>query len=75
MSAINHYRRLLELLPQPASDVGEVIGLVEGGVAVELLSGSTVTVRGSAAIGTLVYVKDGAIVGPAPMLPMVEIEV
>ena len=74
-TAINHYRRLLSLLPDPPSDVGTVTGLAAGGVTVELLNGATANVRGSAAIGDLVYLRDGVIVGPAPLIPMVEIEV
>lgn len=70
-----HYRRLLNLLPEPPADVGTVTGTTAGGVTLQLLNGSTATARGVAQIGTLVYVRDGVIEGPAPSLPMVEIEV
>lgn len=74
-TAANHYRRLLDLLPDPPADVGEVTGITAGGVVLELLNGSTATARGVAQIGELVYVRDGVVQGPAPSLPMVEIEV
>ena len=75
MSAVEHYRRLLSLIPDPPSDVGEVTAILADGCTVDLLNGSTANVRGVAAMGDLVYIRDGVIEGPAPVLPMVEIEV
>jgi hypothetical protein len=74
-TAINHYRRLLSLLPDPPADVGTVTGITAGGVTLELLNGSKSTARGVAAIGTLVYIRDGVVQGPAPDLDTSEIEV
>lgn len=75
MSASEHYRRLLSLIPEPPSDVGTVTAILADGCTVVMLNGSTANVRGVAAMGDLVYVRDGVIEGPAPVLAMVEIEV
>ena len=71
----NAYRRLIALIPETPADVGEVTAITADGCTLELLTGATATVRGSASIGDLVYVRDGVIVGPAPELTTVEIEV
>jgi hypothetical protein len=72
----NVYRRLLALMPDPPEDVGEVTALTGDGVTLETISGATVTARGTGwSIGDLVYVKDGAVQGPAPVISTVEIEV
>ena len=71
----NAYRRLIALLPETPSDVGEVTGVSADGCIVTLLTGALATVRGSASVGDFVYVKDGMIQGPAPVLETVEIEV
>jgi len=68
-----HYRRLIALMPEPPTDVGEVTAVTAGGCTVQLLDGSTASVKGSASIGDWVYVKDGVIQGPAPVLSSVEI--
>lgn len=71
----NAYRRLMSLLPEKPADVGEVIGVGTDGVTVELLTGARQTVRGTATLGALVYVRNGVIEGPAPELDTVEIGV
>lgn len=71
----NAYKRLLALLPETPADVGTVTAVTANGCEVELLDGSTVSVRGVGEIGDHVYLKDGAIEGPAPVLATVEIEV
>jgi hypothetical protein len=75
MSSNNVYRRLLALLPEPPTDVGEVVLVSADGCTIELLNGGMVNARGSASLGDLVYVRNGAIEGPAPTLQTVEIEV
>lgn len=75
MSASDYYRRLLALMPDPPSDVGEVMQVLPDGCTVELLTGELASVRGSATLGDLVYVRNGVIEGPAPVLSTVEIEV
>jgi hypothetical protein len=72
----NPYRALLALLPDPPEDVGEVVAITGDGVTLETLSGATVTARGAGwSLGDLVYVKDGTVQGPAPVIATVEIEV
>lgn len=71
----NAYKRLIALLPEKPTDIGEVTAIRADGCTVELLTGETVAVMGTATLGAMVYVKDGAIQGPAPSLATVEIEV
>ena len=71
----NPYRALLALLPEPVTDVGEIIAVHAGGCTVQILSGDQVEARGAGSIGDLVYLRDGAIQGPAPVIDTVEIEV
>lgn len=71
----NVYRRLLALMPETPEDVGEVVEVLADGCTVELLTGARVSVRGAASMGDWVYIKDGAIQGPAPELETTEIEV
>ena len=71
----NAYRRLIALLPETPTDIGEVVAINADGCTVELLTGDRASMRGSATIGAPVYVRDGAIQGPAPVLATVEIEV
>lgn len=71
----NPYKRLLGLLPRNALDVGTVTAVQADGVLVELVSGAVVQARGEAAIGSRVYVRGRVIEGPAPVLPVGEIEI
>ena len=71
----NVYRRLIALLPETPTDVGTVLTVTADGCTVELLTGERANVRGSASLGDVVYIRDGAIQGPAPVLATVEIEV
>lgn len=69
----NLYKRLRALFPGARLQVGTVLYTETGKVTVELPDASTITVRGSATVGSKVYVRDGAIEGPAPALSAVEI--
>lgn len=71
----NPYRRFLDLLPARPVQIGEVTSVVSGTATVELLDGNSVQARGSATVGTLVFVRDGLIEGTAPDLPLEVIEV
>ncbi len=71
----NPYKRLRDLMAEPALDVGLVLSVESDGATVQLLTGGIVRVRGSAAAGTRVYVRTDVIVGPAPSLSGVEFEV
>jgi len=70
-----HYRRLIALMPEPPTDVGEVTAVTAGGCIIALLDGSVTNAKGSASIGDWVYVKDKVIQGQAPDLLTTEIEV
>lgn len=71
----NPYKALLNLLPGRPLQVG-VVSSVTGGVAtIALPGGATVQARGDASVGERVFVRDGAIEGQAPNLPVETIEV
>lgn len=72
---MNPYRKLKNLLPDPPLLVGTVIAYANGTATVELPGGGTVKARGEAAVSDKVFVRDGAIQGPAPSLPVEIIEV
>lgn len=71
----NLYLRLLRLLPDTPTDVGQVVSVQGDGCTVELLTGDTTKVRGQASVDDWVYLRDGAIIGPATMAEMAEVEV
>lgn len=71
----NHYLRLLRLLPDTPTDVGQVTAVQSDGCTVELLTGELAAVRGAATVGDWVYIRDGVILGPAPTQTTVEVEV
>ncbi len=71
----NVFRAFLDLVPDPPLQVATVVQ-VDGDLAtVELPSGGLLQVRGAAAIGDSVFVRDGVIEGQAPALPVVLISV
>ena len=74
MSA-NLFTRLQRLLPGQPLLVCAVISAGSGGSIVELPGGARIAVRGEAAVGTKVFVRGGAIEGPAPDLPVEFVEV
>jgi len=65
---MNPFNKLLEILPSTRVDVGTVMAVYTDGVLVTLQGGGTTRVRGSANVGAHVYIRDGAIEGPAPAL-------
>lgn len=71
----NVYRRLLDLMPESPVNIGQVISVNADGCTIQLRTGERASVRGVAAVGAWVYVRDGVIEGPAPELDTVEIEV
>lgn len=71
----NAYTAFLSLLPARPLQAGTVTA-IDGAVrTVQLAGGALLRVRGDAAIADRVFVRDGAIEGPAPNLPIVSIEV
>lgn len=71
----NPYRQLLDVLPQRPLQVGDVVHVGAGESIIELPGGGRLTARGAAAVGQRVFVRDGAIEGLAPALPVEVIEV
>ena len=71
----NPYRDLLAIIPKAPLLVGEVVSVSGASAVVELPDGGRLTVRGDAAVGDPVFVRDGAIEAPAPSLTAIDIEV
>jgi hypothetical protein len=71
----NLFRQFLNLLPDPALQVGDVTSVVDGIATVALPGGGTIQARGTATVGQAVFVRGGVIEGPAPSLTVVLIEV
>ncbi len=72
---MNPYKRLLNLLPQRPRQVGEVTSITDGVATIVSLGGGISTAVGEATVGDKVFFRDGAIEGPAPDLPVDNIEV
>jgi len=78
MTATPLYTRLLELLPDQPITTGTVQAVHSDGTAtVEMPGGDLARVRNplQAQAGQGVYVQDGAVIGDAPALPYVLIEI
>lgn len=71
----NAYKIFKSLLPDPPLLVGEVTAFADGTATIELPDGGTITALGEAAIGDKVFVRNGAIEGPAPNLSVEIIDV
>ena len=72
----NLYRALRELLPESPLLVGIVDAVhTDGTCTVSYPGGGTQRVRGTAAVGASVFVRDGVIEGGAPALTPLVIEV
>lgn len=72
---MNIFKLFKSLLPDPPLLVGDVIASDAGTVIVELPDGGQIQALGSASVGTRVFVRDGAVEGNAPDLPIEIIEV
>lgn len=71
----NLFRQLMDLMPDPSLQVGQVVSASGGIYTIELPGGGTINARGTAAIGNNVFVRNGVIEGEAPALSVVLIEV
>lgn len=71
---MNAYKMLLNLLPQRPLQVGEVLVVEDGVATIEQPGGFRSQARGDVTVGDRVYFRDGAVEGPAPDLPYVEVE-
>lgn len=73
--ATNIWRAIREAAGIPLLQVGDVAAdNGDGTVTVTLPGGGQLRVRGSAAVSTRVFIKDGKIDGEAPDLPFVAVE-
>lgn len=71
----NLYEQFRQLIPEPPLQAGTVIDVGSGVVTVALPGGGLIKARGSAALGQKVFVRDDAVEGIAPSLPLEIIEV
>lgn len=72
---LNLHRQFLDLLPERPLLVGDVLSISDGVATVQLPGGGLIQARGEASTGQRVFVRDGAIEGPAPTLSYVTAEV
>lgn len=74
----NIFRRLLELLPSEPVLVGSISAAhADGTATVQLPGGALLRVRNPLAqpLGAAVYLQGGAVIGDAPQLPVIEMEI
>ena len=71
----NLFRQFMELIPDPALQVGAVTDITNGIVTVLLPGGGVLTARGVATIGQNVFVRNGLVEAVAPALPVEIIEI
>lgn len=69
----NLYRKFKALIPDAPLLVGTVVATMP--LRVELPDGTQIPARGEATLGERVFVRDGAVEGPAPTLPVELIEI
>jgi hypothetical protein len=69
------YTLFQQLLPPRPLQIGTVSAVAGEIATVQLLGGGTLQVRGAAAVGQQVFVRDGAIEGEAPAMATVLIDV
>lgn len=72
---MNLYKRFLDLLPKRPRQIGTVTSISNGTARITTLGGGVAMAVGEATVGQRVYFRDGAIEGPAPNLPVDNIEV
>ena len=71
----NLFRRFCALIPDAPLLVGTVVATDGYASRIELPDGTQIPARGEATLGERVFVRDGAIEGPAPTLPVELIEI
>jgi len=71
----NFYAQFKRLFPDPVLLAGTVTAYSDGYATVQLPDGGLAKVRGTADIGDHVFIRDGLIEGPAPVLTSIVIEV
>lgn len=71
----NLFKQFLDLIPDPALQIGTVASISNNIATITLPGGGTLTARGEATVGQQVFVRSGVIEGSAPQLPVEIIEV
>ena len=71
----NVFAQFKKLLPNPSLEVGTVTAISGGTASITLPGGGKINARGSATVGSQVYVRNGVIEGPAPSLSVLDITV
>ncbi len=71
----NPFVLLKQLIPDAPLLVATVVDVGTYGVTVEFPDGAMMRVRGVGTTGQRVFVRAGAVEGPAPTLPFIEIDV
>jgi hypothetical protein len=71
----NLYEQFRQLISEPPLQAGTVIYAGSGAVTVALPGGGLIKVRGNAAVGQKVFVRDDVIEGVAPSLTLEIIEI
>lgn len=75
----NIFRQFVDLLPKESVEIGDVMASDASSSVVQLPSGDLVNARGSASVGTRVFIRVSeragiSIDGPAPSLPFFTID-
>ena len=71
----NLYEQFRRLVPNPPLQAGTVVEVGSGVVTVALPGGGLIKARGNATVGQKVFVRDDAVEGSAPNLPLEIIEI
>lgn len=71
---MNLFKRFRDLIPTPPLLIGTVVDYAGGIATIEELGGGRSQARGEATVGDRVFFRAGAIEGPAPNLPVENIE-
>lgn len=71
----NLYEQFRRLVPDPPLQAGTVVDVGSGVVTVALPGGGLIKARGNATVGQKVFVRDDAVEGNAPNLPLEIIEI
>ncbi len=66
----NYYDQWRAMFAAGPLQVGTVTAWSDGVATIQLPSGGILRALGEATTGQMVYVRDGAIIGPAPDLPV-----